>query len=178
MRGNLDTVTTIPLKTCSGDDPSDADLCPQFPSTEEETTEEETTEEVTTEENYGESQKDIGNLRGEAGKANSAYLVFGIRMVEGANINYNNLKQIRIVAFASSGIVNDFEWATDNPITTVQKRIATARISSAVELNYLATISRNTVTLKSDDLFLNSIETTYADISNASPIDSYFEWNE
>jgi hypothetical protein len=104
--------------------------------------------------------------------------MFGVRLVEGATINNDDLNQIRIVAFASSGIVNDFEISSATPITTVQKRIGSVRMDSSVELNYLATISRNTVTVKSDDFFLGGVDTNYADISNTTPIDSYFEWNE
>ena len=62
-------------------------------------------------------------------------------MVNGAKISVDKLKQIRVVAFASCGFVSDFEKTTDNPITTVHKKIVTARIGSADELNYLVKIS-------------------------------------
>jgi hypothetical protein len=140
LRGTQEKVNIIELKACKNSDPNYGSLCPEFS--------------LTIDEISAKSSENLGILKGIAGEVNSAYLVFGIRMVEGAKINLEKLKLIRVVAFASSGIIKDFEKKTDSPITSVHKKIASAKISAVEELNYLVKISRNIVTHQSDDFFL------------------------
>lgn len=50
---------------------------------------------------------EAGQLRGTPGKRNAAYMVFGIRFIEGAKVDQSVLNSLRIVAFASSGFIDD-----------------------------------------------------------------------
>lgn len=46
-------------------------------------------------------------MRGIPGKRNAAYMVFGIRFEEGVKVDQAVLNQLRVVAFAQSGYIDD-----------------------------------------------------------------------
>ena len=153
---NLDTVTEIPMRTCrfSQNDPRNGQICPDFAAIGNPAANAEVVEIVDT-------NVDVGLLKGSPGEANSSYLVFGVRLTQDDTLNQSDrevLSSLRLVAFARHGVVSEHEWESDSPISSMEKRIATLRISSSVELSYFATVSKNTVKLQNDDFFTADVE--------------------
>jgi len=85
----------------------------------------------------------FGDFRGVPGQAESAYIVFGIRLLE-KKIDPSLLAQIRIVAFGSTGAL-DQDAVFDKPITSIVQPIVSMSISTYADRYFVSKIRGNDV---------------------------------
>ena len=83
------------------------------------------------------------------GKAGSDYMVFGLKFLEDAQIDNALLSQIRLVAYASNGYV-DQDASAESPIKTYVEKFNDRRMSQFSKRLVHCKVRRNVVTIKGE----------------------------
>ena len=84
-------------------------------------------------------------MRGVPGKGDSAYLILGIRFLDGAQIEPDLLNSIRLVVFASSGYLDE-SGGYDGPFSTSMKQISMRKLIPQTDRYFYSKVKRNVVT--------------------------------
>lgn len=162
--GGTSTYRDIPLRDCPSDDTytdlraKSTLLCADF-------------EQADADE--GDSELDLGVIRGAPGHLDSSYLIFTLVTVTKAALEREFFEEHRVVAFASQYSLSG--ESTELGMTSM-KQISASKLSVYADRVLLAPISRDTVTWQSDSpaLWEPDQEQSYPEVARVVNSEAFF----